>query len=162
MKRSTCDRLFVTSRDVDCAVIPPSAVMHQQEADHQMAGAIASEVASQQEVFSFLTDPATHGGRAVQRIDTHAASVFLAGDHAFKVKRAVRYPYLDFSTLAKRKAALEVELEVNRAFAPQIYTGVVPIIRRPDGALAIGGDGAPVEWALRMRRFDETDRKSVG
>lgn len=121
-----------------------------------MAGAIASEAASQDEVFSFLADPATHGGRAVQRIDTHAASVFLSGDHAFKVKRAVRYPYLDFSTLAKRKSALEVELEVNRAFAPQIYAGVVPIVRRPDGGLAIGGDGAPVEWTLRMRRFDET------
>ncbi len=130
--------------------------MHQQEADHQMTGAIASEAASQEQVFSFLADPATHGGRAVQRIDTHAASVFLAGDDAFKVKRAVRYPYLDFSTLEKRKAALEVELEVNRAFAPQIYTGVVPIMHRPDGALAIGGEGAPVEWALRMRRFDET------
>lgn len=121
-----------------------------------MAGAIASEVASQEEVFSFLLNPATHGGRAVQRIDTHAASVFLAGDHAFKIKRAVRYPYLDFSTLAKRKAALQVELEVNRTFAPQIYAGVVPITRRPDGALAVGGDGVPVEWALRMRRFDET------
>jgi aminoglycoside phosphotransferase family enzyme/predicted kinase len=121
-----------------------------------MVSQTASEAASQQQVFSFLTDPATHGGRAVQRIDTHAASVFLAGDDAFKVKRAVRYPYLDFSTLEKRKAALEVELDVNRAFAPQIYIGVVPIMRRPGDKLALGGDGVPVEWALRMRRFDET------
>jgi aminoglycoside phosphotransferase family enzyme/predicted kinase len=124
--------------------------------DSSMESTIASEAASQQEVFSFLIDPATHDGHPVRRIDTHAASVFLAGDCAFKVKRAVRYPYLDFSTAAKRKAALEVELDINRAFAPQIYVGVVPIVRGPDGALAIGGDGAAVEWVLRMRRFDET------
>jgi len=60
---------------------------------------------SQDAVFALLSDPATHGGDAVKRIDTHAASVFLAGERAFKVKRAVRFPFLDFSTLAKRKSA---------------------------------------------------------
>ena len=108
----------------------------------------------QEEVFALLGDPATHGGGEVRRIDTHAASVFLAGDHAYKVKRAVRFPFLDYSTLAKRKAACDAELAVNRAFAPQIYRGVVPI-SRTDKGLALGGDGEPVEWAVRMRRFDE-------
>ncbi len=108
----------------------------------------------QEKVFALLGDPATHGGAQVRRIDTHAASVFLAGDHAYKVKRAVRFPFLDYSTLAKRKAACDAELAVNRAFAPQIYRGVVPI-SRTDKGLALGGDGEPVEWAVRMRRFDE-------
>jgi uncharacterized protein len=110
----------------------------------------------QSEVLAFLANPATHGGAPVQRIDTHSAVVFLAGDRAFKVKRAVRYSYLDFSTLAQRRAACEAELEINRAFAPGLYLGVIPITREPDGALRLGGDGEKVEWAVEMRRFDET------
>jgi aminoglycoside phosphotransferase family enzyme/predicted kinase len=111
---------------------------------------------SQEPVFALLADPATHGGAAVKRIDTHAASVFLAGNRSFKVKRAVRFPFLDYSTLDKRKAACEAELRVNLAFAPDIYRRVVPIARMPDGRLALDGAGTPVEWAVEMRRFDET------
>jgi aminoglycoside phosphotransferase family enzyme/predicted kinase len=111
---------------------------------------------SQQAVVDFLGDPATHGGTPVVRIDTHAARVFLSGPRALKIKRAVRFPFLDFSTLAKRKAACEAEIEVNRALAPAIYRGVVAITRAGDGSLAIGGAGEPVEWAVEMRRFDET------
>ncbi len=116
---------------------------------------MSEERESQQEVFGFLADPATHGGRKVQRIDTHAASVFLAGDRALKVKRAVRFPFLDYSTLGRRKKACEAELAVNAPFAPDIYRGVVAITREAGGKLAIGGSGAPVEWAVEMRRFDE-------
>ena len=109
----------------------------------------------QEAVFRFLADPATHGGAAVKRINTHAASVFLAGPVAYKVKRAVRFPFLDFSTWEKRKAALEAEIAANRPFAPDLYLEVLPIVRR-NGSLALGGEGTPVEWALKMRRFDET------
>ena len=110
---------------------------------------------SQEEVLAFLADPATHGGQEVRRIDTHAASVFLAGDRALKVKRAVRFPFLDYSTLAKRKQACEAELDVNAPYAPEIYRGVKAITREGDGRLAIGGSGSAVEWAVEMRRFDE-------
>jgi aminoglycoside phosphotransferase family enzyme/predicted kinase len=110
---------------------------------------------AQQAVMDFLADPASHGGAPVTRIDTHAASVFLAGDRAIKIKRAVRFPFLDFSTLAKRKAACEAEIAVNRAFAPAIYRGVVPVTRAAGGKLTVGGKGEPVEWAVEMRRFDE-------
>jgi len=116
---------------------------------------MTAESDSQEEVFAFLADPATHGGAKVQRIDTHAASVFLAGDCALKVKRAVRFPFLDYSTLERRQRACEAELAVNAPFAPEIYRGVVPITREAGGKLAIGGAGAPVEWAVEMRRFDE-------
>src|SRR5271169_28952 len=109
----------------------------------------------QDEVFGFLGDPASHGGQKVQRIDTHAASVFLAGARALKVKRAVRFPFLDYSTLPKRKQACEAELAVNAPHAPEIYRGVVAITREASGKLAIAGTGAPVEWAVDMRRFDE-------
>ena len=110
----------------------------------------------QDAVFAFLSDPATHGGAAVTRIDTHAAAVFLAGPRALKVKRAVRFPVLDYSTLDKRKAACEAELAVNRPFAPQLYRRVVPITRAGDGRLALDGDGPAVEWAVEMARFNET------
>src|SRR5882762_8969466 len=110
-----------------------------------------AEVA-QQAVVDFLANPATHGGAAVQRVDTHAASVFLAGSRALKIKRAVKFPFLDFSTLEKRKAACEAEIEVNRAFAPAIYRRVVAVTREADGGLALGGRGKPVEWAVEMRR----------
>ena len=114
------------------------------------------EPAAQQPVIDFLADPATHGGTPVRRVDTHAASVFLAGDRVLKIKRAVRFPFLDFSTLAQRKAACEAEIAVNRAFAPALYRRAVPITRTPEGHLEIGGQGLPVEWAVEMRRFDET------
>jgi aminoglycoside phosphotransferase family enzyme/predicted kinase len=109
----------------------------------------------QNAVFALLADPATHGGSAVKRVDTHAASVFLAGERALKVKRAVRFPFLDYSTLAKRKEACEAELRINQSFAPDIYRRVVAITREDGGRLTLDGAGAAVEWALEMRRFDE-------
>jgi len=120
-----------------------------------MTASLAPDAQQQDEVFAFLMDPATHGGAPVTRIDTHAASVFLAGARALKVKRAVRFPFLDYSTLAKRKEACDEELRVNRPFAPLIYRRAVAITRRDGGPLVIGGDGTPVEWAVEMARFDE-------
>ena len=118
-----------------------------------MATSMTADSPVQERVFAYLTDPATH--RLVRRIDTHAASVFLEGDRALKVKRAVHFPYLDYSTLAKRKAACDEEMKINRQYAPQIYRRVVPITQRNDGTLDIGGDGEPVEFAIEMARFDE-------
>jgi aminoglycoside phosphotransferase family enzyme/predicted kinase len=110
----------------------------------------------QEEVFAFLGQPSTHGGAAVRRVDTHISSVFLAGHRVYKVKRAVRFPFLDFSTLEKRKADCDAEIEANRPFAPQLYRGVIPITHAANGRLSLGGDGDVVEWAVEMIRFDET------
>jgi aminoglycoside phosphotransferase family enzyme/predicted kinase len=110
---------------------------------------------AQEEVWRFLADPVAHGGVEPKRIDTHAASVFLAGKRALKVKRAVKFPFLDYSTLDKRKAACEAELAVNWPFAPQIYLRTVALTREADGRLALDGRGSAVEWAVEMRRFDE-------
>src|SRR5271165_134807 len=105
-----------------------------------------SDSPSQEPVFAFLADPATHAGAAVKRIDTHAAAVFLAGTRAIKVKRAVRFPFLDYSTLDKRRAACAAELRINGPLAAQIYRRVVPITRAgEDGRLELGGTGTPVE-----------------
>ncbi len=120
-----------------------------------------NENSDQTEVIDFLSRPASHqpAPDTVERIDTHGAIVFLAGDTAYKIKRAVRLAYLDFSTLEKRRAACARELEINRLTAPQLYRRNVAIVRRADGTLAFGsaeeGEGEVLEWAVEMARFDQ-------
>ncbi len=115
------------------------------------------EMNDQSEVAAWLGDPRSFrsGIAAVERIDTHGAMVFLAGTHAYKIKRAVRYPYMDFSTLERRRAACEREVALNRRTAPEIYLRAEAIVRKADGALAFGGEGEALEWAVVMRRFDQ-------
>jgi aminoglycoside phosphotransferase family enzyme len=111
----------------------------------------------QQEVIAFLSDGAAYGlpGEAVRVIETHGALVFLVGDEAWKIKKPVKFRYMDFSTLERREQVCRRELDINRPNAPQIYLGVVPVTREADGTLALGGKGEPVEWAVHMRRFPE-------
>jgi aminoglycoside phosphotransferase family enzyme/predicted kinase len=109
----------------------------------------------QRTIIDFLSSPGAHGGRAVERVETHASVVFLAGDTAYKLKRAVRYEYLDFSTPERRNAMCEAEFALNRRFAPQLYRGVVPVTQEPSGALSIDGTGTPVDWLLVLQRFDQ-------
>lgn len=108
---------------------------------------------------AFLADPASHGGAAVERVETHAAIVFLAGNRAYKLKRAVRYPYLDYSTAERRRAACAEELRLNRRTAPSLYLGLESVVRRADGALAFGGEhaagGPALDWLVVMHRFPQ-------
>jgi aminoglycoside phosphotransferase family enzyme/predicted kinase len=106
-------------------------------------------------VIEFLASPVAHGGAQVERIDTHSAIVFLAGLRAWKLKRAVRFDYLDFSTANIRKTMSEAEVRLNQRTAPAIYRGVAPVTRAPDGSLAINGRGTPVDWLVEMNRFDQ-------
>lgn len=116
-------------------------------------------VSDQQDVFDFLhsgtTFAATSGGEDVRRIDTHCASIFLTGARAWKLKRAVRFPYLDFSTVDLRKQALTNELILNRRIAPDLYLGLHAITRQQGGQLELDGPGEPVDWVLEMRRFED-------
>lgn len=112
-------------------------------------------MSDQTEILEFLGASGTHGGVDVERIDTHSAVVFLAGDRAWKVKRDVKFDYLDFSTLELRRRACEAELAINRRTAPTLYLRVVPVTREPGGHLALDGQGVPVEWMILMRRFDQ-------
>lgn len=90
--------------------------------------------------------------------ETHASWVFLAGASAFKVKKPLRMAFLDYSTLERRRAACREELRVNRALGGDIYEEVLAIVIGPGGP-RLAPDGAPgaVEYALRMRRFDERE-----
>ncbi len=119
-------------------------------------------VQDQSEIIAFLGDPANHAvashapaGDAVRQIHTHGAVVFLAGPFAYKMKRAVRFSYMDFSTLARRRQCCQAEVALNGRLAPELYLGVVPVSREADGGLALDGAGPPCEWLVKMRRFDE-------
>ena len=104
---------------------------------------------------AFLMRPESYPDRPpeVSRIDTHGAAIFLAGRRAYKLKRAVRLAYFDFSTLEKRKAVCEREFALNQPNAPKLYRGVVAVTRDGDGALRLGGHGEPVDWVIEMERF---------
>ena len=107
------------------------------------------------DMVEFLSDPETHGGAPVTRIDTHGSIVFLAGERAYKLKRTVAYPYMDFSTLDRREAACRKEYAINSRTTPELYLGVQPIRRDADGRVSFDGPGPIVEWVLVMRRFPD-------
>jgi aminoglycoside phosphotransferase family enzyme len=108
------------------------------------------------EKVAFLRSPAAypHPVAAVSVRETHMSWVFLAGDRVYKLKKPVRFPYLDFSTLERREAACRAEVSLNRRLAPDIYIGVAPLAVGA-GGLSIGGEGALVDWLVIMRRLDE-------
>jgi uncharacterized protein len=122
-----------------------------------VAEATSGEGAGAQEaVLRFLENGGL--GEPVERIDTHGAHIFLGRERAWKMKRAVRFSFMDLSTLARREAAIRAELELNRRTAPRLYEAVMPVTRADHGALALDGSGLPVEWLLRMRRFPAGDQ----
>ncbi len=112
----------------------------------------------QKSVIAALQSPGTWPGSPdhVAVIETHAAFILMAGNSVLKVKRAVRLPYLDFSTLEARHRVCRRELQLNAPHAPGLYRDIVAIRRRADGTVVIGGGaGEIVEWAVHMVRFDQ-------
>ncbi|MDE2582641.1 MAG: phosphotransferase [Rhodospirillales bacterium] len=114
----------------------------------------------QQETVAFLADPAGYGdGRtAVVQVTTHCSIVFLVGAHAYKLKRAIRFASVDYTTRARRARACRAELALNRRTAPALYLGVRTIRRRADGTLGFDGAGRPVDHVVVMRRFDQAEQ----
>src|ERR1700745_1859673 len=123
-----------------------------------ISGNESARAQTQDEVIAFLRRPESYGldeGAVIATAETHISIVFLAGEHAYKLKRAVKFPYLDFSVAELRHAACESELALNRRTAPQLYLEVRAISRRPDGSIAWGCEGALLDWVVVMRRFDQ-------
>ena len=111
----------------------------------------------QTKTIAFLTDPATLAATGtVAVIETHLSRVFLGGNRAFKMKRAVKLPYADFSTPALRLAVCRKEVALNRPAAPELYLGVRRITRARDGALEFDGQGQLVDAVVEMKRFDQS------
>jgi aminoglycoside phosphotransferase family enzyme/predicted kinase len=111
----------------------------------------------QSEIVRFLSRPESHRRDvdAIEVIATHASMVFLAGDRAFKLKRAVKYTYLDYSTPELRRRACEAEVALNRRTAPTLYLSATPILRKSDGRLSFDRPGEPADWVVVMRRFPQ-------
>ncbi len=94
-------------------------------------------------------------------IETHVSWVFLTEREAFKIKKPVQLGFLDFSTIERRKAACDAELRLNRRLALDVYRGV-EAVREHDGVVTVGGaEGRIIDWAVRMRRLDESTRADV-
>lgn len=93
----------------------------------------------------------------VMQHETHMSHVFLTGDRVYKLKKPVRFPYLDFSTLARREMACRAEIALNRRLAPDVYRNVVAVVRSATGlAIANEGDGEIVDWLVVMNRLDDS------
>jgi aminoglycoside phosphotransferase family enzyme/predicted kinase len=114
-------------------------------------------VEDQEETLAFLRNPASYGGaaRGVDQIVTHISGVFLARDFVYKLKRAVRFNYIDYSTRERRAEACAAEVALNRRTAPSLYLGTRSIRRRPGGELGFEGEGPLVDTVVVMRRFDQ-------
>lgn len=113
----------------------------------------------QHDIIAFLSDGRSYGraGTIVERMETHISIIFLVADQAYKLKRAVRLSYLDYSTKALRERYCRAEVALNRRTAPSLYRRVRAIIREADGTLAFDGQGSAVEWVVEMRRFPQDD-----
>jgi aminoglycoside phosphotransferase family enzyme len=108
---------------------------------------------------AFLRRPGCYGhaSQRVEVIETHMSWVFLAGSEVWKLKKPVRKPYLDFSTLALRERACRAEVRLNQRLAPGVYLGVVPLILDRQDRLRLGGPGRVADWLVHMRRLPERD-----
>jgi aminoglycoside phosphotransferase family enzyme/cytidylate kinase len=115
-------------------------------------------VDAQDETIRFLASPQSYGVDQVTAVHTHGAIVFLAGERAYKLKRAVHYPYMDYSTIERRRAMCLRELEVNRQLAPKLYLEIQDIVRGKDGQLHFSppASGQLIDSVVVMVRFDQT------
>ena len=129
--------------------------------EHDMAP-VRDLYGDQREVIAFLRNPSSYSGvRQVERLETHISLIFLAGGCAYKLKRAIRFPYLDFSTVEQRQRYCYAELALNRRTAPWLYREVRSIVRGADGRLAWGDAGEVIDWVVIMKRFAQDQRLDV-
>ena len=106
-------------------------------------------------VVEMLRDPRSYPERtaAVERIETHISWVFLTSRYAYKLKKPVRFDFLDFSTPELRKHACLDELQLNRRLSPDTYLEVIPVTQNRRGRIQLNGDGQAIDWVVKMRRL---------
>jgi len=119
---------------------------------------MAERTSATEETLAFLRRAEGHPEDAedaagVEVVETHFAWVFLGTRVVRKLRKPIRTPRFDLTTVASREAAAREEVRLNRVLAPDVYLGVERLTRRPDGGLALGGDGATVDWLVVMRRL---------
>ena len=115
--------------------------------------------ADQSATVAFLSDAKSYGvDDPVQVLRTHGSFVFLAGDRAYKLKRAVQFPYMDYSTPARRRRMCECELVVNQRMAPMLYESVRSIVKNgAEWRFGSPDDDKAVDWVVVMRRFSQDE-----
>jgi aminoglycoside phosphotransferase family enzyme len=116
------------------------------------SGAIGTETK-----VAFLGDPQAYSGRPqnIESHETHMSWVFIGDQYVHKLKKPVRFSYLDFSSIERREAACRTELRLNQRLAPSVYLDVVPLVWTIEG-LSLGGQGEIVDWLVVMRRLDRS------
>lgn len=104
---------------------------------------------------AFLSRPESYAEPTsrVDTVETHMSWVFLTDRQAWKLKKPVRAPYLDFTTIAGRRQDCDAELRLNRRLATDVYLEIVPLTLDAGGRLRLGEDGAVIDWLIRMRRL---------
>ena len=104
---------------------------------------------------AFLGEPTSYPDhpRRVERLETHMSWVFLTERHVYKLKKPVKFPFLDFSSREARRRSCEAEVQLNRRLAKDTYLGTVAITQDKAGILRLDGDGEPVDWLVKMRRL---------
>jgi aminoglycoside phosphotransferase family enzyme len=104
---------------------------------------------------AFLRQPQAYAERPrrVATVETHMSWVFLSDRHAYKLKKPVRYDFLDFSTLEARRLDCDEEVRLNRRLAADVYLEIVALTIDPQGKLCLGGAGPPIDWLVKMRRL---------
>jgi aminoglycoside phosphotransferase family enzyme/predicted kinase len=105
----------------------------------------------------FIPAPDLRLDGELELCETHISWVFLTADRAYKVKKPIRFPYVDYATAERRHSMCRAEVELNRRLAPDVYLGVRSLVPAEGDGLSLGAedDGAAVDHAVEMRRFDE-------
>lgn len=107
-----------------------------------------------------LSDPRAFGraaGVRVEVVQTHVSAVFLVEGDVYKLKKPVDLEFLDYSTLSRRRHFCQLEVELNRRLAPDVYLGTLPVVQAEDG-VRVGGDGEAIDWVVHMRRLPDDAR----
>lgn len=126
-----------------------------QAIDRVMMGRALCPTLTSTDMVAFLSDPAAYSPRPdrVETIETHRSWLFLTGRRAFKLKKPVKLPFLDFSTVRARHDHCINELMLNRRMASGVYRRVLPLIQRADGTLSLDGHGEVVDWLIEMEQL---------
>lgn len=127
------------------------------------AGVETPETELANQLVDLLKCPGTYRDRtsAVEFLETHISWLFLTDHFVYKLKKPVRFDFLDFSTVEQRKVACHREVELNRRLAREVYLGVVPIVKTARGCLALDQPGKPVDWVVKMHRLPSTKSLDV-
>lgn len=120
-------------------------------------GQASGDPVSIQQKVEFLSrcDAFPQAPAAVEVIETHMSWVFLAGDRVYKLKKPIKYDFLDFSSIDKRRRAVFDEVRLNRRLARDVYLAAIPLTRAGPDGMALGDQGQVVDWLVEMRRLPD-------